>query len=408
MKKSLFFVTLAGLALASCTTTEVNDVIQKQEKQKITFESPLAYNNSSRVVPGEIDNPYPRTETFAIYATEYVKDDYKGWGVNIDSEGVGFNGNELHFDTSVDGWAPKKAGGGYYYWTEGNYMAFGACSPFNIGSNVTRTYDADGLNIQNFVVKEDPSEQYDLMFAKRLYDQSAANLVKVEGQYAGIQLTFQHALSSIHFSILNETLQSENTNDHVNVILKKITVTGVYDKGDFKENIVETQNSEGDYIYDRNSGGNVSPDWYNQTYANGVQEYVAYEALAEGGENLYFPSTAQYVSRYIESLVETNGDAYEGKYGEAIPLILLPQTLSDDSVIKVDYLIEGEDEITPKTVVIKNIKDDSGNSLTPLWNVGTKYTYRLVYSKETAKKDRIYFAPSVENWIDGGIISVYL
>ena len=35
--------------------------------------------------------------------------------------------------------------------------------------------------------------------------------------------------------------------------------------------------------------------------------------------------------------------------------------------------------------------------------MGTRYTYRLYYSAESASQDKIYFSPSSEGWKDAGV-----
>lgn len=399
MKKNLFLTAMVGVALTSCVNNEVDDVVQERVQHKITFESPLAYANSSRAnVPGEIANPYPQNETFTIYATEYVKGNYNGWTGNRVSGNDDFDGSEVKFDSSVDGWAPKKDGGGYYYWVDGNYMAFAACSPHDLGTGCgTKSYSTDGLTITDFKVQPNSENQYDLLFSKRIYDQDASKMIKVEGQYSGIQLTFQHALSSIHFSIENRTLINEDPNQQIDVTLKDITIDGVYEQGTFKENVTDNNIENGILTYKKN------PQWTAHTSI--ISE--AYKAFEHGEAELLFPSVAQYVSKYIKKL-ENDNSSNAGKYGEAIPLLLLPQTIPSEAKIIVKYQIEGHAEESTKEIKFSEIKDAQGTLLSTVWNIGTKYTYRLVYSDETSKKDRIYFAPTVEGWVDGGIIEVYL
>ena len=405
MKKSLVLMAMAGVALVGCVN-DVADVAQSKEKQKITFGTPLSYSNGSRAnVAGEISNPYPIKESFTIYATEYLKGSYAGWGKNA----TDFNGKPAVYDSNVDGWAPKD-GANYYYWPDGYDMAFAACSPHDLGENCgTPSYGEDGLTITNFIVQDDSKKQYDLMFSKRIYDKNASHLNKVEGDYSGIQLTFQHALSSIHFSILNETLLASDEAQHVDVKLKNITISNVYNKGTFKENITEKTDGNYNKTYDKGTGGNVNPDWTENTESKNSQPYVAYNS---GDEPLYFPSVQQYISNYIDKL-ETENDKTDGTYGEAIPLLLLPQDLPDDACINVLYDVEnssaeGGFEEKSKIIKIKEIVDAHENPLTPTWEIGTRYTYRLVYTNEVAKANRIYFAPTVEDWADGGIVVVHL
>ena len=404
MKKILVLMAMAGVALAGCVN-DVADVAQSKEKQKITFGTPLSYSNGSRAnVAGEINNPYPIKESFTIYATEYLKGSYAGWG----QDATGFNGEPAVYDSNVDGWAPKD-GANYYYWTDGYDMAFAACSPHDLGENCgTKNYNEDGLTITNFIVQDDSKDQYDLMFSKRIYDKNASHLNKAEGEYSGIQLTFQHALSSIHFSILNETLLASESEQHVRVRLKSITISGVHNKGTFTENIDE--GSQGGYNknYDKGDGGNVNPNWSEDTESFNTSPYVAYYS---GSEYLYFPSVQQYISNYINKL-ETETGAVDGAYGEAIPLLLLPQSLPSSACITVKYDVENKEtssfEERTKDILINELVDAHLNPLTPSWEIGTKYTYRLVYTNEVAKANRIYFAPTVEDWADGGIVVIHL
>lgn len=402
MKTRLFLMAMASVALASCVSEDVADVKQKEEKkQKIAFSSPLAYTNSTRAnVPGEINNPYPIGESFTIYATEYTQNAYGGWNGST----VEFNAKEVKYDSSVDGWAPKTAVGGYYYWPDGEVMAFAACSPHELGTGLgTKEYGADGLTITDFKVQDNAKDQYDLLFSKRIYDKKASDMVKVEGQYSGIQLTFQHALSSIHFSIVNETLLATDPSQRSEIILKSIEVKDVCNKGTFKENLDEGTSGNYNFNYDRDVNGNVSPQWTGQS----LDGTISYSAFTVGLTDLNFPSVQQYVSKYIERLEDEN-PGNEGTYGEAIPLLMLPQSLSNNAKIVVTYRIQDHDEDSKKEIIIKDIKDENGVALSPEWKIGTKYTYRLVYSLNTSMKDRIYFAPSTDDWNDGGIIVVNL
>ena len=405
MKKSLVLMAMAGVALAGCVN-DVADVAQSKEKQKITFGTPLSYSNGSRAnVAGEINNPYPIKESFTIYATEYLRGSYAGWG----QKATGFDGDPAVYDSNVDGWAPKENGTNYYYWTDGYDMAFAACSPHDLEEGYgEKTYGADGLTITDFMVQENSKEQYDLMFSQRVYDKNASHLNKVEGDYSGIQLTFQHALSSIHFSILNETLLASDETQHVDVKLKSVTISNVYNKGTFKENITEKTDGNYNKTYNKGTGGNVAPEWtIEDEDSKNSQPYVAYQS---GSSDLYFPSVQQYISNYIDKLKEQNASA---NYGEAIPLLLLPQDLPNEACINVKYEVEnssaeGGFEEKNKTIKIKDIVDAHENPLTPTWEIGTRYTYRLVYTTEVAKANRIYFAPTVEDWADGGIVVVHL
>jgi hypothetical protein len=42
------------------------------------------------------------------------------------------------------------------------------------------------------------------------------------------------------------------------------------------------------------------------------------------------------------------------------------------------------------------------------WQMGVRYTYRLVYSQGTADKDKIYFSPSTDQWVEHDIVVIEL
>ena len=241
MKKSLVLMAMAGVALASC----VNDVAEVQQQQvqkvKITFDSPVLYDNGSgsrASVFGEIGPhtagtntyTYPTAESFKIFAVQY-EGTYSGWATGTTL--AEFNGNALEYDSNVDGWAPKQ-NGRYYYWPDNQKMAFSALSPADLtvegvtGVNVgvVPTYGAEGLKIENFQVMPDAAKQYDLMFSKRIVDQTAANMQHGADKYSGIPIMFQHALSSIRFSLQNTSTAT--------VVIQKIVLSGLADVGTFK------------------------------------------------------------------------------------------------------------------------------------------------------------------------------
>lgn len=388
MKTRLFLMALASVALASCVSEDVSGVKQKEEKVTITFDSPVLYDNaesragfygeigSHQYVSGGTVYSYPREESFIIYAVAH-EGTFGGWDV---SEVFEFNGTSISWDQSVDGWAPKKTDGSYYYWPSGKLMTFAASSPADLGvTGAVRKYGANGLTITGFEVSNDASQQYDLLFSTRTCNKSSDDMTHSASYYSGIPIQFQHALSSIRFSV-------SNTSD-ATVVLKKISLYGAKYKGDFSEKLTEGTDKT---KYDREGDdANVVPSW---TLVAGalVEEsnpYIAFEG------NITFPENAQYVSA-----LATNTDKYNH-------LLLLPQELENEVKIKVEYTVNGED--ASKVVTLDALKD-LNNEIVDSWEIGVRYTYRLVYSKESADKDKIYFAPSSDKWIEHDVIVVDL
>ena len=114
MKKHLFFVALAGVALAGCVKNAVEAPATKQVK--IGFASPVLYSNvdTKASVYGEIGShmyggtgtvyTYPREESFQIFAVEH-SGNLTSWGAATPTE---FDGDAISYNKSLDAWAPLK------------------------------------------------------------------------------------------------------------------------------------------------------------------------------------------------------------------------------------------------------------------------------------------------------------
>ena len=404
MKTRLFLMAMASVALASCVSEDVSDVKQKDEKVKIAFESPMTMMNaeSRAKYHGEIGSQtvgsatytYPLEEEFIIFAVQH-DGDFPGWD---DATIAEFDGQTIKRDASLDGWAPKTHDDKYYYWPNGK-MSFAACSPAEMEqadgwetSNIH--YDGTGLTLTDFVVPDNPEKHIDLMFSKRTINKTKADMLQSADNYSGIPIQFQHALSSIHFSL-------SNTSGEI-VVLKGITISGIYNKGTFKENIDEEKAQDGTFDYtdyvrvSENGEGNVTPQWTVTT--NSIKDYTAFSTA--DGEGVTFPVNAQYVANLL-------ADTELNNTGTNHSLLLLPQDIPATATLTVDYTVNGSQ--STKTVKLADAIDETDKTTKiNKWEIGTKYTYRLVYSKESANLDRIYFSPGSDSWIPAGIAIIDL
>lgn len=432
MKKSLVLMAMAGITMTGCIADKEYEYSLQKEQTKITFGTPLMYDNnveSRAIYHGEINTftygsavrSYPREEEFVIFAVKYPDNiTFPGWEDN-DVELALFNGVTAKRDPSLDGWVPLKTGGDdpYYYWPANKKIAYAACSPADLEQaedwnyQTNRTYGAEGLTITDFVVPSLSENHFDLLFSKRAMDKTKQDMQGTADKYSGAPIEFQHALSSIHFSLLNE---SEST-----VVLQKISLYGVNSKGTFKENITEENEDDGNiYLtYNTTSSGNVAPEWTGQSVVVSDElAYIAFDATAKDEDDnelysgLIFPENAQYISSMM---------AEEGNENAGINhvLLLLPQTLPYTATLRVDYkVINGNNTTTahkivslnnaPKLDAVTNKPSTDPNLIINEWKLGTKYTYRLVYSSAAAKADKIYFAPQTDSWIDAGVAVIDL
>lgn len=382
---------LTSVALSSCVSDQMENGAGVAGPVKLTFDSPVLMNNSGTRANyyGEVGNHtyegsttvynYPKEEDFTIYAVQH-DGDFAGWASATLHE---INNTNIKFDQSVDGWAPKTAGDEYYYWPAGK-MSFAASSPADLElTGCTREYGANGLTITGFEVQSTAKKHYDLLFSARTTNKTSADMMQGANYYSGIPIRFQHALSSVRFSIKNET-------DAV-VVLKEIKVYGVKYKGDFAENLNEDPTAYSKYVRD----DNVNPAWdvKEDTIAES-NGYIGFTGSVD------FPISAQYVA----SLSAADIDA-AGENEESHQLLLMPQELTDKACVKVTYTVNGHQH--SKVAKFNEWKDLSNNDVDE-WKMGVRYTYRLVYSQGTADKDKIYFSPSADQWEEHDIIVIEL
>lgn len=376
MKKLLFFVTMASVTLASCVKNEVES--PQTQGVKIGFASPVLYSNvdTKAVVYGEIGShkyegtetvySYPREEKFRIFAVEH-SGNLTQWDA---AEETVFNDTAIEWIKSLDAWAPRQTDGGYYYWPDNMKLSFAAMSPaiLDVDGAVT-DYSSTGLKVTNFTVADKPEKQYDLLYSERSANKTAADMVdNGAAYYGGIPIYFKHALASIHFSLKTDATET--------VTLKSIVLKNAFNKGTFEENITdETTNPI-----------TRAPKW-TVASDSAKKDYTSFSGVVE------FPLNSQYVSALSANIPGNTSH----------PLLLMPQTIGNDVVVDVTYEVGGQ--IKTRTVQLNQYPVSQ-----PVikWEVGTKYTYRLVYSKEAQKDDIIYFAPETKEWANGGIIEVTL
>ena len=405
MKAKFLCPILAGIALMGCVKEEMLNHNTKVE-QKIAFESPLLYDNveSKAPIPGEINSTiYPTAEKFIIYAAQH-SGDFVSWPTDRTNLPVGstdngltpFNGQTLERNSTFDAWVPtyeEEDNGNkytrYYYWPLGKKLSFGAMSPAEL--SCTKSYGPKGLSLEGYTVPTNARDQIDVLFAKRLTNQTADNMVSIAGSYSGIQLQFQHALSSIHFSVSKATVEHD-------VQLTQIRLINIYGSGNFSEGI-----KEGATLYERNGDdATVKPVW--EPTGNVLTDgYVSFTG------NIDFPVSPRYVTDIVDEFDK------EQLINKSAPLLIIPQAISEDTELVVKYIINDHPQeksyklkglMTVTTGGIEN-SVNKGEAINE-WKVGHKYTYRLHYSAESATDNIIMFGPNVTDWTNVQIIQLEL
>lgn len=405
MKKMLLSLALAGIAMTSCVKNEVQVLTNEEKGLKITFDSPVLYDNvsSKATVHGELaEAKYPKEESFIIYAAQHTGD-FTGWpsgdnlaDPNSTSDGpCHFNGTVISYNSSFDAWVPTYSNGtetDYYYWPQNKKMSFAAMSPAVLGGTATASYGANGLTVTNFVNPE-VGEQYDMLFAKRTMNHTAEDMLQTADNYSGIPISFQHALSSIHFSIKKEYVEQQ-------VYLKKIELTNVKNQGDFAENIAEDESTEYEI------GTSVTPLW---TVVNDSKvTYTPFDAKGYG--KIAFPATPMYVSNVVSNI-----DEDDRKDMISHSLLVIPQEIGDDTQLKITYEIEETEKVKSYNLKGLNTLGAADGGITGgevgqvnSWEIGHRYVYRIHYSATSEKKDIIYFSPEVDDWEYVQVIQIEL
>ena len=347
MKHRILISVSVLVALFSCTKVDVR--APRIDQKEVCFNEPVVSNLTKAT------GPYPPGESFGVFCIQH-DGEFSGWGAGS----IYINGGKFSYKGSLDdndsdsfgGWAGDPVG---YYFPSSGYLSFAAYSPFRAHSTETPqppgtgqiSYGADGLTITGFSIPEVPAEQYDLMFSERIYKRQSST---GDGDgYEGMDLKFQHALSSIKFNV-----QKKEAYDGDEVMLTGIRLGKVQYKGSFAEGITN----------EKPAGFEHNPTWdLNADLHDSYTVFSGSLLVTQYGLNNYH------------------------EIGQG--LILMPQVLTTnwDAYITVDYSVNS----TEMTATVRL------HELTDKWEIGTRYTYNIIL-----QYDKITFGPTADGagWDD--------
>ena len=362
MKKMLFWAALSCVALASC---ESEDLTVVNQPQVMRFDAPAMKTRAN--VLGEISGvKYPEAEDFKVYCKAY-KDSFVGWTNSEEvtnyfaAEGeVAKNGHSVG---ATKYWATDVV----HYWPEVEYsLAFAAYSPAVFGpaaASATVSHTAAGLQINDFQTEANSNQQYDLMYSNRQYD-----LNKASNANQAVPLVFNHALSSIVFS-------SQKSSSDVNYVITDLEVNGLFcQKADFNQNITES----------------VVGSTYTET------EDALWENKVVAGSNVtYEPDFSEFSVPVDAPAQFTSGPS---------ALLLIPQEVPAEATVTVYYKkitnpgsLSEKELSTSATIKLRDFTYLEGGITKQIteWEMGNRYIYRIAFGENT----RIYFEPSVNDWV---------
>ena len=343
MKKVFLLAAIAGVALASCAKNEPIET----PKDAIAFAEPVVGLSTKAT---EVQATFPTNRDFKVYA-HYYTGNYSYAAGSLYMPGVVATYNE-----GGKTWKTATT----YYWPNEGKLTFAAYSP----STVNATYDDGGFVFEDFKVDSDPTKQFDLLFSERAYDMTKADMQTLN-PYNGVQLTFKHALSSI----IIKTKAASEYEGNFTLTLNKLVLRGVCNKGTFDQSLDGTKK---DVTVDKNAANGKL--WSNQAQEGNVA-YTVYENT----DGTPLTTTLQAIPVLT---AEQNSH-----------LILLPQTLTDDAELYIEYTLTnklaGATPLEIKQTATVPIK----TTTVAEWLRGVRYIYNL-----TIGLDEITFNPTMVNW----------
>ena len=365
MKKFFFLAAIAGVALASCVK---NEPATFENEQQITFAAPVVGLNTKAV--NEVWNNYPTDAAydFAVWGYYYAGGTY----TKFDDGQLYMNNVTVSYDDDLSGWAPATS----YYWPKNGSLTFIAYSPATLKATGKVTVGATGIQINGYNVDTDAANQVDLLFSERAYNKkSVDDYIAGSGEtnmdpsvtddiYAGVHLSFKHALSSILF-----TARTKDTYTGTTITLKEISLKNINSKGTFNQKLNDANGA---------TTAENAEVWSGQTQ---IKNYVISGLDQILNTEKYYPST-----KGTSSPTAANG-LRESDF------ILLPQEFNemyDIPTIQVTYTIE-----SPDSAPIEQVQEVPIKHLTEEWKWGYRYIYNLIIAL-----DAIYFEPYVAPWVD--------
>jgi hypothetical protein len=385
MKKLFFIAAIASAVLVSCTKNDVAP--SASDQQEITFANPVSHVVTKvELITG--DYPTDEDYNFSVFA-DYHKSEYNSTDVTFTPYMRGSEGVDVAHSTVPIG-TPNPVYNSYwtssnpYYWPKDGYLTFAAYSPASTKGDAAITYDiTNGVKIIGYEVKTDLSNQRDLMLSNRVVDQESTDMVYddptiIPTAYDGVQLTFNHVLSAIKFSVATDANYST---DGYTIKLSKLSIKNAYTKGDL------TQFAG----IDKHDVAKIADDTPRTVWSNVDTENM-------DGYDLTVPSPGT-----LSTEPRTFSDPDDAD------LVLLPQALDHTSetgnkvIAEVVYTVYHADMGADPDLNAIEYKSELELATTAVstWDDGKRYIYNIKIGM-----DKVIFAPVVKDWANGGSVDL--
>ncbi len=360
MKKFFALAVIAVFALASCSHNTLDP--QSQKAREINFNT--VANKATRAPITGTTYSYD-CPAFGVFAYYLASGNWNTAAAN--SSAVSYMDDvEIAFNDTKEIWAPSST----YYWPLEGSLTFIAYSP---KSEATATFSNAGLlTLTGFTVKTTVADQVDLLYSSLAADKTQNESYYVDSangknsetaeEDMGVNIKFKHALSQ--------------------VIFKAKTADEVYAAGmSFKIDsiVVNAPSTATSMTVTNPTDGQVAADITTWNSPSTPANFVVSGAAFPEASNTYLADT----------LSTAIGD----------PLLMIPLTSFDGTSYNVRvkytlYRISDGQSLGSKGV---NIKFDDIDDVVTAWEAGKKYVYNL-----TIDLQKIYFNPTITDWVDGG------
>lgn len=366
MKKFFILAAAALVAIAACSKNEA-DTAAYEQSRVINFNT-VANKATKAPISGTVYSY--NLPSFGVFASYLEKN--KTWAANKATATRYMDDVEVSFNDTKDIWAPAST----YYWPLEGSLSFIAYSP-KAAATAAFAEATGTLTLSAFTVNTTVADQVDLLYSSVNADRTMNESYYVDGGNSknsetaegdkGVNIKFKHALAQ--------------------VIFKAKTADEVFDAGmSFKiDTLVVNAASTAD----------------NMTVVNPADADAA--ATITTWTN---PKTnANFVVRsddFPNATVATGAANFLGKtlsdpIGDALLMIPVTAFAGTDPTVTVKYTLYRLSDALPMgskevTIHFDDIDDTVGD-----WQAGKKYVYNL-----TIDLQKIYFNPSITDWVDGG------
>ena len=290
MKKYFFLAAAAIVALAACSENELD--LSDRAGRPINFNT-VSGLTTKAPLSGTV---YKTTDpTFGIFC--YALTSGKNWASNSSDGQLYMNNVEISYNSTDLIWEPATT----YYWPLSGSLTFVGYSPFGCQGTVAYAPATKALTVTDFLVKADPDDQEDLMWATTNPDltdnQATYTSESATSTLRGVNEVFHHALSQVKFNV-----KKANGLDDYTITVNSITFDA-YSKGTLTVTndspVWSAQAKQTSFEFDTEGADVVAPNYGSdfaafgkanmpvpQTLATGVQTFTITYSLEKSGVDL--------------------------------------------------------------------------------------------------------------------------